>query len=342
MNKSQGTLAQFGPRYIDWGIPVVPVLNKKPAIRRWPDTTVYWFRWIREKFPDANIGILTGRRSGLTVVDVDDPHQVDTAISIFGDTCIKVQTPGGMHLYYRSRGESRRIRYEGMPIDILGESSYCVVPPSHTEKGQYRFVEGDLDLIDELPPLKRSTNRRRTAILSRTYDRPTGTTSPARSLSYEAGSRNNDLFLFGCKAAFESDDRDTVETLIRQQNLQIASPLDDVEVTTIIDSIYTYKSNGTLRPPDGEQWISLTKSEVENLTPEALQLLAHLKLCHNTKNGAEFYLANATKNRLGISLSKLRSARKCLSDFGLIDITHPGGKGPNDPPRAVLTTRSSK
>ena len=118
----------------------------------------------------------------MTVVDVDDPDQVDTAISLFGDTCIKVQTPGGMHLYYRSRGESRRIRYQGMQIDILGEKSYCIAPPSHTEKGDYRFVEGNLDLIDELPPLNRPIDRRRKIVSTEIFGRPINSSSPIRKL----------------------------------------------------------------------------------------------------------------------------------------------------------------
>src|SRR5215216_4154900 len=64
--------------YAEQGIPVFPCEagGKRPLIRDWPNRATTdasritgWFnRW-----PHANIAIVTGERSGILVLDVDDP-----------------------------------------------------------------------------------------------------------------------------------------------------------------------------------------------------------------------------------------------------------------------------
>lgn len=64
-------------QYMALGYSVIPVgSNKQPLIKSWKpyqtkaateDTIYYWW----EKKPDANVGIVTGAISNLTVVDID-------------------------------------------------------------------------------------------------------------------------------------------------------------------------------------------------------------------------------------------------------------------------------
>lgn len=61
-------------RYAEKGWPVLPLAGKLPVVPEWPtnattdETTIR--RWFKE-WPRANVGILTGQRSGLFVLDVD-------------------------------------------------------------------------------------------------------------------------------------------------------------------------------------------------------------------------------------------------------------------------------
>lgn len=328
--------SEFGGDYIENGIPIIPVYEKRPAIRGWQNTKLEWFNWMKEKFPNANIGFLTGTPSGITIIDIDSRDYLLWAIGLFGDTCVKVESPRGFHLYYKFNGERKRLHYLGLPIDILGRNSLCLAPPSNTRKGSYRFIEGNLSDIPGLPHLKpiRRPNITVTKNAKKDLNDLCHDTSPA--LQFGVGARNNSLFVYACSIAYKCNDRGEIERRIRERNRLITAPLGDSEITRIIKSVCKRKEAGKLRLPGGEQWITFSKSEVENLPTEALQLLAHLKLCHSAKHGKEFTFANNTRNRMGISLHKFRIAKRALEELHLLKITHAGGNGPNDPPRAKL------
>jgi hypothetical protein len=107
-------------------------------IRRW------WSRW-----PDANIGIPTGKRSGLLVLDIDDHGftSLDALEEEHGQLpeTLTVRTGGGgMHVYLKYpagcgiRNSAGRV---GLGLDMRGEGGYIVAPPSRTDKGPYTFLD---------------------------------------------------------------------------------------------------------------------------------------------------------------------------------------------------------
>ena len=57
----------------------------------------------KQKHPTANIGVVTGALSDITVIDCDNPNTPLQALeSQFGQSPIVVKTPrGGIHLYYK-------------------------------------------------------------------------------------------------------------------------------------------------------------------------------------------------------------------------------------------------
>jgi hypothetical protein len=80
--------------------------------------------WVA-KFPDANVGIVTGSLSGVSVIDVDSADLMvqRRMIERFGDTPLKTHTPsGGCHLWYlhnaitrRTPAEARHTTYSYVP-----------------------------------------------------------------------------------------------------------------------------------------------------------------------------------------------------------------------------------
>ncbi len=91
-------------------------------------------RQLVERFPNANIGIVTGL-SNLTIVDIDDPNLVDDMLLRFGETPIITQSPSrGAHLWYTSTGErNANLRVSAnLPVDIKGKGGILVIPPSGT------------------------------------------------------------------------------------------------------------------------------------------------------------------------------------------------------------------
>lgn len=108
-------------------------------IRRW------WTSW-----PAANIGIPTGERSGLLVIDVDPRHGGDTSLAVLEaehgqiphTTTVRTGS-GGMHVYLRYPPGSN-IRNSagklGSGLDVRGEGGYVIAPQSHTT-GPYEWLE---------------------------------------------------------------------------------------------------------------------------------------------------------------------------------------------------------
>ena len=141
--------------YASRGRPVFPCKpgNKKPLIKDWPNQATtdprrvyaWWTRW-----PDANIGIPTGKRSGLLVLDVDlegwGAGTLDALEEELGELPATTTTrtgSGGLHYVYRYpagveiRNSAGKL---GAGLDVRGEGGYIVAPPSRT-KSTYKVLE---------------------------------------------------------------------------------------------------------------------------------------------------------------------------------------------------------
>ena len=151
-------------RYFAAGLSVIPCMGKdgKKPLVSWqkhqiiaPDERLIK-AWIK-RFPKANLGLITGSISNITVIDSDDPNvKLQTLFKKYGETPIAIQSPrGGYHLYYKSSGEKSGQRIDGL-IDIRGEGGFIVAPPSVNPllKSAYRFVEGDIPQFECLLPIK--------------------------------------------------------------------------------------------------------------------------------------------------------------------------------------------
>lgn len=105
----------------------------------------WWNRWAR-----ANIGVPTGRRSGLLVIDIDPGKGGEESLvsleATYGpipETTVVRSGRGGRHFYLRYpedaevRNSSGRL---GPGIDVRGEGGYVLAPPSFT-KGPYSTRE---------------------------------------------------------------------------------------------------------------------------------------------------------------------------------------------------------
>src|SRR5688572_20803451 len=146
--------ACWQPRYAERGISLFPVRivrgDKVPAVRAWPKVGPRLSAQLATKYPDATaFGFGCGKRSGVTILDVDTPSEtvLAEAIDRHGQTPFVVRTGGRkFHLYYRHNAEPRQIRpWAGKPIDILGERGFAVAPPSAGAKAHYEIVTGSLD-----------------------------------------------------------------------------------------------------------------------------------------------------------------------------------------------------
>ena len=152
---SAPTLLKASLAYAGRGVPVFPCEPgaKRPLTRNghWDATTDrraverWWKRW-----PSANIGLPTGKKSGIVVLDVDVEDggleslaRLERAGAPVPKTARTRTGGGGIHVFFRYPG-STEIRNSagllGPGLDVRGEGGYVVVPPSRT-RGPYEWID---------------------------------------------------------------------------------------------------------------------------------------------------------------------------------------------------------
>ena len=137
--------------YHGLGLSVIPVRKDKKPLIKWqpyqkekagPEKLIEWWR----KWPDANIGLVTGAISDFMVVDVDSQAGHDALSEFLPDN---IQTPvvktpsGGWHYYFRyQKGLVNRARVI-TDCDVRTDGGYVVAPASVGANGKaYSFVQG--------------------------------------------------------------------------------------------------------------------------------------------------------------------------------------------------------
>ena len=144
--------------YAAHGVATFPVdTNKRPMVQHYGKFGLVSSSQIASKFGHAPaIGFMCGRRSGVTVLDVDttDERVLADAVYRHGTTPIVARSGSGhFQAWYRHAGERRLIRpRRDVPIDILG-AGFVIGPPSRVAKGSYQFIQGSLDDLESLPTL---------------------------------------------------------------------------------------------------------------------------------------------------------------------------------------------
>ena len=139
--------------YLKRGWAVIPVQAgaKRPLVR-WQDVQRQapsaaqvrtWFR----RWPDANVGIVTGTVSGLIVLDIDPQHWGDDSLAdleqrhgALPETVEALTGGGGRHLYFAHPGGTLHNRAGLAPgLDLRGDGGMIVAPPSLHPSGR-RYV----------------------------------------------------------------------------------------------------------------------------------------------------------------------------------------------------------
>lgn len=122
-----------------------------------PDRIWRWWR----RWPEANIGIRTGRESSLVVLDVDVRHGGDTSLESLEATYDRLPRTltalsggGGKHLYFRHPGgripnSAQLGGFSG--LDVRGDGGYIVAPPSLHQSGQRYSWEDASHPLEALP-----------------------------------------------------------------------------------------------------------------------------------------------------------------------------------------------
>lgn len=225
------------------GFSIMPVgADKRPLLKTWkPYQTKaagesqiekWW-----EQFPNANIGVITGKVSGITVIDVDTYKggKADQFPKTF-----TVQTGnGGLHLYYKySEGLTISANaYPDMPgIDIRNDGGYVVGPYSvtnYSDPHTHEHKGGEYIIID---------NRDPAAFPSALFPKVKVSRKLSSLVGVGSGGRNDSIASFTgklLKMSAEKDWEKEVWPAVERVNETYKPPLPKAELRATFDSIKT-------------------------------------------------------------------------------------------------------
>ena len=274
------------------GYSIIPVgKDKRPLLTSWKDyqtrapseeEIVNWWK----KWPTANIGIVTGKVSGISVVDIDSYKENASTLGKFPKTLTIRTGNGGFHLYYEYiEGLTVSANaYADLPgVDIRSDGGFVVAPPSVTaylkdgkkSGGAYTY-ETNHDITPFPTSLISPKKQKRTL---------------ASTIGVSSGGRNDSLAsVIGRLLQAESNpDKFLTEVLpaVERFNMTYQPPLSHQEMLTTFNSIQKKelerRSSLILSPmqPDGADPIAIhlgrTKSGIayNNMSNVLAVLEAH-------------------------------------------------------------------
>ncbi|MFK7823619.1 MAG: DUF3987 domain-containing protein [Oligoflexales bacterium] len=224
--------------------------------------------WWRE-VPNANIGILTGKESGLVVLDIDPRHggneSLEALVAEYGElpSTLRVKTGGnGWHYYFTHPGGKLTNKANIRPgIDIRGDGGYVVAPPSlHASQNSYTWAS-EAKNISELP----------TWLLELINGKSIAYETKNAETSFEAGSRNASLTSIAGFLQNKGLETSKIQSALEALNCSLCSPpLSELEVKQICKSVDRYAeeqwNNPKLLPSK-----NIAPSLDQNMLPEALR-----------------------------------------------------------------------
>ena len=242
--------------YLDAGFSIIPLTGKKPAVESWrafmtalPSKDRVERCWTEH--PEANIGIVTGKISGVTVLDLDakgDEEMMAKFKKEFPSPLTVKTGGGGLHAYFRyvPVKNAVRIPYANYPLDLRSDGGYVVAPPSiHPITGvRYHFdgaEEFDVAMISGLKDFLPEMPQTITDLMA--FRNVSKLPSDWREIIYGTieGSRNQSAAMLFGKLMQSLPPMEwypiILPLIVAWNNQNVKPPLDEKEIYTIFQSI---------------------------------------------------------------------------------------------------------
>ncbi len=256
-----------------------------------------------ETWPTANIGICTGKESGIFVVDIDGEEGFEWLHKQpFAQTPMVRTGSGGIHVFFRyptDREIKNSARKIAPQVDIRGDGGYVIAPPSSHASGNFYewiqswtevpFAEAAQAVLDEITTAK-------TKKAKATVD-PKGAFVRGQYLGTEEGGRDESLFRYACSLESHHYEPEEFQEKVFEANKRNTPPLEDAEVEKIIASAQKYFLRNALIEKLGSMSVAELCGEV--FKPENLEIVKNIYL-HDPGSWA----------RLKMSLGKARILRE--------------------------------
>jgi hypothetical protein len=201
-----------------------------------------WF----ERWPDANLGVVTGRVSGIAVLDCDPRHSGEASLRALEcahgrlpRTVESVTGGGGRHLYFTLPEAPLRNRVGlAQGLDLRAEGGLVVAPPSRHPSGtSYAWKAGRAPGRVPVAPLPTWLVEIARADASR-RGHPLAYWRELIVAGVEQGARNNTIASLAGHLLWHGVDPDVaLELLLCWNRVRCRPPLPEDEVTRTVESI---------------------------------------------------------------------------------------------------------
>lgn len=212
--------------------------------------TEWWWEW-----PDANIGIVTGRRSGIAAVDVDPRHggdveltKLEAAHGSLPETPEQLTGGGGRHIVFADpEGCPSRVLGEG--VELKGDGTYIVGAPSLHESG--RSYEWEAAHHPDDVPLARLPEWVVQVAKTKAgsgFDGGGPRLDPTAVLAgVPEGQRDTTLFRYACRLRAKGLAREEAEALVLQAGANCQPPFAEQKAREKVASAWRYPSDAAER-----------------------------------------------------------------------------------------------
>ena len=255
---------------ISWK-PYQSKLAKENEIRGW------WSEW-----PYANIGIVTGKISNLTVIDLDGSQGTESFSKHLQKELPETRihsSPNGMHLYYKYNANIKQTTGILPKVDIRNDGGYILAPPSKVNGKNYS-VKNDREIatVTKIP---------QALIKSSAPTQAKGSTPTTNSNDWvedlllngaEDGTRNDSAARLAGYFINKGLSPTVIETLMFQFASKCNPPMEKDEILSVIGSISSY-SQGVPTQDD------LTSDIRNNLQEVRLKIVSAADLRSDAKAG---------------------------------------------------------
>jgi hypothetical protein len=202
------------------------------------------FEWYIE-YGIFNIGIVTGKVSKLVVIDCDSPEESEVLKAYVPEVARTAicKTNRGFHYYFRSNGE--RIRTQRIlvnevagGIELKGEGSYVVAPPSTIDKVKREWLVG-LKHLQQVPDrlLKILKNRQEQTSVWR-YKGEASCISQILNRDIQRGERDLSLFILYNLLIRNGNSKEYARKLVEKKNSMLREPLSERELEYVFNKDY--------------------------------------------------------------------------------------------------------
>jgi hypothetical protein len=151
------TTRDTAKHYASLGYSVLPLRpdDKRPGLSQWKalQEKPWGVKEINDFWgqnPNHGVGIITGKISGISVIDIDDPQRAAKAFKNAGISPPKtftVITRKGVHLYYKYDADFAQGAGRLDAVDIRNDGGYVVAPPTVIAAHEYT-IKTDMEPVE--------------------------------------------------------------------------------------------------------------------------------------------------------------------------------------------------